>query len=161
MKNSIRLTRYDQQYDDALANFSLTGEQFRFTAMPAEVIEEAIQNENKYPIVILHEDTVVGFFILHRYSEYADEHVNRETNLLIRALSISTEYQGKGYGLEAMQVLPSFVQQLVPDMNEIILAVNEDNIAAQKLYLKAGFVDTGRRMMKGQVLQFIFHYKMG
>ncbi|WP_418040978.1 hypothetical protein [Paenibacillus xylanilyticus] len=96
MHQVIRLTEYHEKYDEALANFSLTGEQFSFTALPAEVIEEAISNPDKVPIVILKEETPVGFFILHKKSEYA-EGKKYSNAILIRALSITLEHQGRGY----------------------------------------------------------------
>ncbi|MDN4604089.1 hypothetical protein P5G61_22800 [Paenibacillus sp. F6_3S_P_1C] len=59
-----------------------------------------------------------------------------------------------------MRALPELVKQLDPKVNEIILAVNEGNIAAQKLYLKAGFLDRGERKMGIHGLQLILHYRM-
>ncbi|MFS0870315.1 GNAT family N-acetyltransferase [Paenibacillus xylanilyticus] len=156
MEKLIHLTMYHERYDEALARFSLTGEQFTFTALPAEVIDEAISNPDKFPIVILKEETPVGFFILHKNSEYAEG--KRYSNaILIRALSITSEHQGKGYALAAMNALTPLLQQIDPEMKEVILAVNEQNVAAQSLYLKAGFRDTGIRRIGAHGLQFVFH----
>lgn len=159
MENLIRLALYHEQYDQDLADFALKGEQFQFTAMPAEVIEEAIQNPDKDPMVILHKEKPVGFFILHKSSEYVEEKDASHT-ILVRALSISMEYQGNGYAKAAMKALPEFVRQLYPEINEIILAVNEGNIAAQQLYLKVGFLDMGVRKMGIHGLQLILHHRM-
>lgn len=159
MHQFIRLTEYHERYDEALANFSLTGEQFSFTALPAEVIEEAISNPDKVPIVILKEETPVGFFILHKKSEYAEE--KKYSNaILIRALSITLEHQGRGYARAAMQAIGPLLQQIEPGTKEVILAVNEQNIAAQSLYLKEGFRDTGIRRIGAHGLQFVFHKRI-
>lgn len=73
MENSIRLALYHEQYDQDLDDFALRGDQLQFTAMPADVIDEAIQNPDKDPMVILHEEKPVGFFILHKNSEYVED----------------------------------------------------------------------------------------
>ncbi|QOS77686.1 GNAT family N-acetyltransferase [Paenibacillus sp. JNUCC31] len=159
MKKRISLAQYNEKYNQDLANFSLSNEQVQFTAMPAEVMEEAFQNPNKYPVVILKDKTPVGFFILHKNSEYVEERDASRT-ILVRALSITMEHQGNGYAMDAMKALPEWVKQLDPKINEIILAVNEGNIAAQKLYLKAGFLDTGERKTGIHGLQLILHYRM-
>ena len=46
-----------------------------------------------------------------------------------------------------MSLLGEFAAEEFPNCNEIVLAVNHKNIAAQKLYLKVGFRDTGIRKM--------------
>jgi RimJ/RimL family protein N-acetyltransferase len=159
MKKMISLAPYNVMYDKDLANFSLSDEQVQFTAMPAQVIEEAFQNPNKYPVVILNDEAPVGFFILHKNSEYVEER-DSSRKILVRALSITIEHQGNGYALAAMRALPELVKQLDPKVNEIILAVNEGNIVAQKLYLKAGFLDRGERKMGVHGLQLILQYRM-
>ncbi|MGC5770826.1 GNAT family N-acetyltransferase [Paenibacillus pabuli] len=159
MENLIRLTIHHEQYNEALANFSLTGEQLEFTALPAEVIEEAISNPDKYPIVIVKEETPVGFFILHKNSEYVEER-DASRKILVRALSITLEHQGKGYALAAMNALTPLLLQLEPEIKEVMLAVNEQNVAAQRLYMKAGFRDTGIRRIGTHGLQFVFHRRM-
>ncbi|UPK45529.1 GNAT family N-acetyltransferase [Paenibacillus pabuli] len=159
MRKRISLAPYHDKYNQDLANFSLSDEQVQFTAMPVEVMEEALQNPNKYPVVILNDDTPVGFFILHKNSEYVEER-DSSRKILVRALSITLEHQGNGYALDAMKALPGLVKQLDPKVDEIILAVNEGNIAAQKLYLKAGFLDMGERKMGIKGLQLMLQYRM-
>jgi len=156
----IRLTPYEPKYDIALADFTLNNEQVRFTAFPVEVLEEAIQHVDRFPVVIVRDDMPVGFFVLHRHSEYAAA-IQSPDAILIRALSVSSEHQGKGYALAAMKALPAFVHQFHPMMNAIILAVNEQNIPAQRLYLKAGYTDTGARFMGTHGMQFIYRFKPG
>ena len=57
--------------------------------------------------------------------------------------------------LELTQFLDEF-----PDCNEIVLAVNHKNIAAQKLYLKVGLQDTGIRKMGVIGEQYIMNLKL-
>lgn len=159
MDKEIRLVSYEKQYYQALTHFMLKKEQMDFTAMPAEVIEEAVTNPDKDPVVILCGAVPVGFFVLHKGSEYV-EPAESDCKILIRALSISMEHQGKGYALEAMKRLPAWVRKFHPEMNEIILAVNEANQAARQLYLKSGFLDLGVRRMGRHGMQYILHYSL-
>ena len=154
MHQVIRLTEYHEKYDEALANFSLTGEQFSFTALPAEVIEEAISNPDKVPIVILKEETPVGFLFyikirIRRRKEIFECNLNKS---IIHYVGTS----GRGYARAAMQAIGPLLQQIEPGMKEVILAVNEQNVAAQSLYLKVGFRDTGIRRIEHMVFSSFF-----
>ncbi|MBB6021167.1 RimJ/RimL family protein N-acetyltransferase [Paenibacillus sp. JGP012] len=159
MENGIRLVHYEEQYDEALTRFALKKEQIHFTAMPVEVIEEAAANPDKDPVVILVQEVPAGFFVLHKGSEYV-EPAERDRKILVRALSISVEHQGKGYALEAMKQLPAWVREYHPEVEEIILAVNEENKAARQLYLKSGFLDFGLTKLGNRGIQHILHYSM-
>lgn len=56
-----------------------------------------------------------------------------------------------------MALLQDFVIYYYPIKNEVILAVNEKNIPAQKLYEKVGFQDKGYRRMGSIGQQLILH----
>lgn len=76
-----------------------------------------------------------------RVKEYSDN----PQAMLLTALSINQAKQGKGYAKQAMLLLKEFVTTEFPYCNEIVLAVNHKNIAAQQLYGKTGFHATGKR----------------
>lgn len=59
-----------------------------------------------------------------------------------------------------MKALPEFVLHRYREIDEIILAVNERNIAAQQLYLKLGFLDRGVRKMGIHGQQLILHNRI-
>ncbi|MEK3827744.1 GNAT family N-acetyltransferase [Paenibacillus sp. FSL K6-1558] len=159
MGQGICLVPYEEQYHQDLTRFTLKNEQIHFTALPAQVIEEAMINPDKDPIVILHQVVPVGFFVLHKGSEYV-EPAESDHKILIRALSISEQYQGKGYALDAMKQLPDWVREFHPEIDEIILAVNEANKAAYQLYVKSGFLDLGLTRMGSRGIQHILCYSM-
>lgn len=159
MGQGIRLVHYEERYHRDLTRFTLKNEQIHFTALPAEVIEEATMNPDKDPVVILHQAVPVGFFVLHKGSEYV-EPAESDRKILIRALSISEQYQGKGYALNAMKQLPDWVREFHPEIDEIILAVNEANKAAYQLYVKSGFLDLGLTRMGNHGIQHILHYSL-
>lgn len=65
--------------------------------------------------------------------------------------------QGKSLAKNAMLLLSKFVLNEFPNCNEIVLAVNHKNIAAQHLYKKVGFQDTGKRRFGPIGEQFIMN----
>ncbi|WP_105981249.1 GNAT family N-acetyltransferase [Bacillus paralicheniformis] len=140
---SIQLKHFSEEHSAALLEFKLPEEQHRFTALPKEVLK---QTDGQFPIVILSEGEPVGFFILHateRVKDYADN----PDAMLLTALSIDRKHQGKGFAKEGMLKLPEFVAKEFTHCHEIVLVVNVKNTAAQHLYVKAGFADTGERKM--------------
>ncbi|QXE02336.1 hypothetical protein [Terribacillus sp. DMT04] len=54
--------------------------------------------------------------------------------------TFSTDYHclEKGYGKGTLEQLPAFVREAFPHIDEIVLAVNEGNALARRLYEKAG-----------------------
>lgn len=137
----ITLQHYQPHYLEELKSFELPKNQEQFTAMPSDILHV---KPGQHPIVILNENHVVGFFLLHN-SERVKEYSSNSQAMLLTALSINHREQGKGYALKGMNALRSFVTEEFPQCNEIVLAVNYKNFAAQKLYAKVGFIDTGRR----------------
>lgn len=73
----------------------------------------------------------------------------------MRAYSIDSRQQGRGFAKQSLQLLPSFIKKHFPENNEVILAVNLKNKAAQHVYKKAGFVDKGKRIMGNKGKQLI------
>ncbi|WHZ06067.1 GNAT family N-acetyltransferase [Neobacillus sp. YX16] len=148
---AVELVHFSKEYETQLHSFELPEEQEKFTALPKKVTEVA---DGQYRIVILSEHEPVGFFLLHttdRVKEYSDN----PRAMLLTAFSINYVHQGKGYAKQGMLLLSEFVQKEFPECNEIVLAVNHKNIPAQKLYMKVGFQDTGRRKVGRIGEQFI------
>ncbi|MCP3032288.1 GNAT family N-acetyltransferase [Halobacillus sp. A1] len=141
--HSIQLKLYSNRYADVLHAFKLPYEQERFTALPNRFSEVA---EGEHRVVIVSDDVPVGFFLLHETDRVKEFSTNPHA-MLLTALSINHPEQGKGYARQGMLLLESFVREKFPECNEIVLAVNHTNIAAQKLYVKAGFHDTGKRIL--------------
>ncbi|MBB6453309.1 RimJ/RimL family protein N-acetyltransferase [Salirhabdus euzebyi] len=156
---SIKLAMYEEKYKEKLYDFDLPEEQKQFTGMPRETVDLAVGDQHRHPIVILHNENPIGFFVLHFSDEITDFTTHTEV-LLLRAFLIDQNHQGKGYAKEAMLLLPAFVQEVFPEVEEIILVVNERNIAAQQLYKKVGFVDKGFRREGKIGPQYVMHLEM-
>jgi RimJ/RimL family protein N-acetyltransferase len=137
----VELKRYNPEYLEKLKTFWLPKEQEQFTALPIEMLEVT---QERHPIVIVSNNEPVGFFVLHS-SDRVKEYSDNPKAMLLTALSINHSQQGRGFAKKGMKQIKNFVNQEFPECNEIVLAVNHKNIAAQKLYEKVGYKDTGRR----------------
>ncbi|WP_349410101.1 GNAT family N-acetyltransferase [Pseudalkalibacillus sp. SCS-8] len=142
----VDLCPYSPDYDQELNDFYLPEDQLQFTAYPKEMIEMACKDASRNPVVILSEGKPIGFFVL-QSGERVKNYTDKNHCLLLIAFSIDTKYQGKGFAKLALEQLSDYVNVHFPDVQEIVLAVNERNRAAQKLYLKCGFEDHGVRRM--------------
>ncbi|MGY4787273.1 GNAT family N-acetyltransferase [Bacillus sp. OHL2] len=138
---NITLAHFSETYIKALKSFELDKEQAKFTTLPSEYFEFT---EGQYRIVILNEKEPVGFFVLNSTDRVKD-YSNNPHALLLTSLSIHQTQQRKGYAKQAMSLLKQFVTSEFPAYNEIVLAVNHQNIPAQTLYSQVGFQDTRRR----------------
>ncbi|MFJ7954446.1 GNAT family N-acetyltransferase [Lysinibacillus sp. NPDC096418] len=139
----VELKHFSNKYMNELNSFVLTEEQKQFSALPSK-FEEV--NEGQYRIVILSDNTPVGFFLLNS-NERVKKYSNNLNALLLTALSINLTEQGKGYAKQGMALLVEFIKTEFPNCDEIVLVVDKDNIPAQKLYLKVGFEDTNERLI--------------
>lgn len=137
----LKLRHFSNEDMDKLKTFELPKDQEQFTSLPKNFKEVA---EGQYRIVICNDQEPVGFFLLHS-TDRVKEYSNNSQAMLLTALSINKIEQGKGYAKQAMLLLRRFVTDKFPHCNEIVLAVNHKNVAAQKLYEKVGFQDTGKR----------------
>ncbi|CAM3418707.1 GNAT family N-acetyltransferase [Brevibacillus invocatus] len=155
----VQLSMYEAAFDEALSQFYLPEEQLQFTALPNWVLDESLRDPDRYPVVILADQTPVGFFVLHK-GEGGSDYTSNPHALLLRAFSVTEAHQGKGYAKKAMLALPGFVADHLPGIDEIILVVNERNLAAKQLYEKTGFVDKGIRRMGPIGRQFMLHFSL-
>jgi RimJ/RimL family protein N-acetyltransferase len=120
----VKLSFYIPEYIDILREFHLPSGQKDFTALPVNALQKCSHDKERHPVVIFSDDTLVGFFVLHTGSGITS-FTNNPHAMLIRALSINYVHQGKGFAKRAMKILPEFVAEHFPSINEITLAVNE------------------------------------
>ncbi|WP_078394657.1 GNAT family N-acetyltransferase [Shouchella patagoniensis] len=152
----VELTFYKDEYSKALRRFVLPPEQGQFTALPKE-IENVIDGQHR--MIIVTNDEPVGFFLLHN-TKRVQEYTDNPNAMLLTAFSINQIHQGKGYAKKGMRKLKNFVHTKFENCNEIVLAVNYKNSAAQQLYKKVGFVDTGKRKIGKIGEQIIMNLKI-
>ncbi|GGI15355.1 GNAT family N-acetyltransferase [Gottfriedia solisilvae] len=156
MLDGVELQHYKTEFYESLSEFSLPEEQKQFTSLPVAMLEAS---DGRYPIVILSESRPVGFFILHSSSRVRD-YTDNTNAMLLTSFSIDHKQQGNGYAKIGLLQIEHFVSEFFQHCNEIVLAVNHKNIAAQKVYEKVGYQDTGRRKIGAIGEQFIYSYTL-
>jgi RimJ/RimL family protein N-acetyltransferase len=130
-----------------------------FVFLPSAVIDWSIQDKNCFPVVILFEDEPVGFFVLH-HSEESQTFTENVNAIFLRAFSIDRKHQGKGFAGLAMNSLPKFVLNHFPQVVEIVLTVNENNLPAKRLYEKSGFLYKGKSKVGSSGIELVMHYSI-
>ncbi|PCF47139.1 GNAT family N-acetyltransferase [Staphylococcus delphini] len=143
--DDITIQLYDKQYRDALYQFELNERQRIYSSLPKEVLDDALNDDNRVANIVLNDqDEVIGFFVLHQHYQHEGYDTPYEV-VYIRSLSINEAYQGNGYGTKIMMTLPEYVQMIFPDFNHLYLVVDAENEAAWNVYERAGFIHTATK----------------
>ncbi|WP_246625165.1 GNAT family N-acetyltransferase [Fictibacillus nanhaiensis] len=154
---NVTLSFFEEKHMKELILFHLPDNQEKFTQHPEKALKLCEEDRERYPIVITASGRTVGFFVLHK-GENIKDFTSNEKAMVIRALSINHQEQGKGYAKNAMMQVPQFVTTHFPEINELILAVNFKNEPAKQLYEKAGFEDRGQIKPGPVGPQYVLHY---
>ena len=91
----------------------------------------------RYAIVLKEGDTMIGVISLQNI-----DHLHRTAFFGI--FIGEAQHRGKGYGAEAIRLLLAYGFDTL-NLNNIMLSVNADNVAAISCYEKVGFKPAGRR----------------
>jgi RimJ/RimL family protein N-acetyltransferase len=144
---------YEKRFKQAIDQYQLNEEQLRYTGDPKDCIKLSNEDSERHSILAMENDQLVTFFVLHK-NEGVKPYSDNDYAILIRAFSTDFRHQGKGYAKKALMQLPAFVRDNFTEINELVLAVNLGNEAAQGLYKKCGFIDEGVRRMgkKGELI---------
>ncbi|MTD31029.1 GNAT family N-acetyltransferase [Planomicrobium sp. YIM 101495] len=126
--------------------YDLPSDQLEFTGLPQEIIKRDAANPLKHLVVIKVGGEVGGFFELDESAD-RDKYTDKPKALLMRGYSVNPKLQGRGVGSGSLAALPVFVRKEFPSFEEVVLGVNVRNKPAQKMFERAGFVDTGRRVV--------------
>jgi ribosomal protein S18 acetylase RimI-like enzyme len=128
-------------------NYMLDKDQLAFVKLPVFALNRAKEKKGEeFPITILFNKKPIGFLAL----DFGDDKLalcDNKNAVLLRSLSINPEYQGKGIAKIAMLQISDFIKMHFPKCNEIVLSVNKRNKNAYGLYMKSGFLDTGRTVL--------------
>ena len=98
--------------------------------------------------VLLADQQPAGFLMLKR-GEFLP-HWADAGSASLHALQIDRRVQGQGFGKAFLQGLPDAIAAKWPDIRQVMLSVDADNLPALNLYLRQGWVDTGQAY-KGRI----------
>lgn len=159
MEAVLKIVQYTSNDRHLFENYQLKSGQEGLTAMPLEAIEQCKIDCDRYPFIIFVGMLPAGFFVLQKGNGVLEYHQNSKA-ILLRAYSIGAGFQGRGIAGEMLKQLPVVVKENFSFADEIILAVNKENAAAQHVYKKAGFIDKGLRAVGNIGEQLILHKKI-
>lgn len=111
-------------------NLTVAENQEHFVADNKQSLVDAAFQEGLYPLGIYHEDIMIGF-ILYDYDEtFPGWSMSR--------FMIGHQYQGKGYGKQAVLAFLDYFQNKHKN-NQIYISVSLKNTVARKMYAEIGF----------------------
>ncbi len=138
----MMFAQYNSAFFESL-NYKLDAHQARFTMGIEAWVDPSFSPPSGNIIVIMFDDRPAGFFVLDRGADKL-QLTGNESSVLLRSFSVNPDYQGKGIGKWAMRSVDEYVKRQMPDVEEIVLSVNLENTLAYRLYIGAGFTDTGK-----------------
>lgn len=134
---------------DAVVLLRPQPEQEAFSSTAAQTLPAADADPDRTPFAVLLGDVPVGFGVLDRAGYLADLVDDPQRAVLLRAFYLDAAWQGRGLGVAAARGVRVLAGWLHPDVDLVVLTVNERNPAAVAAYTRAGFVDTGVRYLGG------------
>ena len=125
------------------ARLKVRSDQENFVAPNVSSLAQSKYEPGLLPLAVYDGETMVGFVM---YSEQPYE----PGKYFIYRVMVGAEFQGKGYGRDAMLALIERMQAL-PECREIVLSYEPENSVAERLYESLGFRKTGE-IFEGEVV---------
>ncbi|MGF7013674.1 GNAT family N-acetyltransferase [Ornithinibacillus bavariensis] len=145
----IKITQITKENIRECVRLEVTEEQKNFIARNIATIAWAYVDETFTPYAIYHEDNVIGVAAV----EYIPENDSEDKHWIPRFM-IGREYQGKGYGLKAMEALIGMIAKH-EDCERIRLSVVPENKGAIAFYEKVGFHMTEETIEGELVMEYL------
>ncbi|NLP52588.1 GNAT family N-acetyltransferase [Bacillus sp. RO1] len=158
-KRVVILEGYRPKHLEELLKYELTESQLTFTSHPKVALLTCETDKGRHPVVILEKVKTAGFFVLYQ-GEELPSYTDNPNAILLRAYSVAVPFQGRGIAGKSLELLPEYVERNFPRVDEVVLAVNVRNEAAQRVYLRAGFKDSGRRVMGRMGEQYVYRIRV-
>ncbi|MER1954281.1 GNAT family N-acetyltransferase [Desemzia incerta] len=140
-----------------LENYAI--ESNTYMIKPMDALTESLHETGKHPILILKGNDLVGFFIL-QFGIGVSRYTDNPNAVLFKAHSIDLRYQSQGYAKKSLELLPDYVREYYPDVDEIVLSVAVDNISSQMLYVRSGFLNSLKRININDKVEYVLAKKV-
>lgn len=153
----IRLQFFTEE-DFSGVNYTLDKNQLQYTSSAANALKRIADRNTglEFPVTIFINGIPGGFFTL----DFGDDKIELTENrnsVLLRSLSVNPEMQGNGIGKAAMTKVDDFIRENFENCNEIVLAVNQNNMSAYELYIKVGYLYEGRTRIGRSGPQYLMY----
>ena len=149
MRHAITLIAWqdlDAYQRAAVAGLQISTVQIEYAGSVERAIQacESDTQDEVLGIAILCDQHIAGFLTCKRGGSAPDW--APADAVVISGLRIDQTWQGQGMGVKALRILPVWLQRHWPGTVQIVLSVDEENIAGIRAYEKAGWVDMGVRV---------------
>jgi GNAT superfamily N-acetyltransferase len=125
-------------------------EQEPFSGAARDTLPVAERTPGRVPVVALQDGEPFGYLMLDRGPEVT-AYAPGDDVVGVRGVYVDAASQGRGLGTAMLRALPDFARALYPGAGRLSLTVNVSNSPAVRVYLRAGFVDTGRLYHGGRL----------
>lgn len=153
--------KFFEQKDFPGLSYILDENQSQYTATAEQALQKIEERSDTlaFPITIFEDEDPAGFFVLD-FGNDKLELTENHNSMLLRSFSINPERQGKGIGKAAMIQVDEFIRENFKDCDEIVLAVNQNNISAYQLYLTVGYQYEGKERIGRSGPQYLMSKKL-
>lgn len=137
-------------------SYDLDDIQIKYTSSASFALNRIAQRNTgqEFPVTVLCHGVPAGFFTLD-FGKDKLELTGNCNSVLLRSLSVNPAMQGRGIGKAVVAEAEQFLRSHFKDCDEIVLAVNTDNISAYDLYRKAGYLCEGKTREGRNGLQYL------
>lgn len=151
----MMFTKYTLSLWYYIKNFNIVDSDRRFTKTPAENIQLAQKNSERFPTLVFNDDQqCVAFFTLH-IGEGVKPYTDNPNAIFFRSFSVDSEFRGRGVGKAVIENLPAYIADTFPTVDEIYLTVNTDNEVALQLYKKCDYCYVGDADLEGKPVHIL------
>ncbi len=127
----------------ALLDLRVGSAQRAWMGKVADTLADLARCPGSDSMAILIGNTAVGHCRIDPHARSVAGHDFALPTLGLRAFFIDTRWQGQGVGTRALRALFTDVATRYPAARQVALSVDTDNHVALRLYLHAGFADSG------------------
>lgn len=148
--SALRVAPVDALLEPALLRLRVHAPQRDFVGRIADLLADAQSRPSCEPMAILLDAEPIGFYCIETVARCITGRDFAEPSLGLRGFFLAAEWQGRGLGSRALQLLRADLAARHPQARRLVLTVGECNPAALALYRSAGFVDSGERYHGGR-----------
>jgi len=141
----IRVVPVESDWHASLIALRMRPGQEDFVSPVARTLADALQRPDSRPMAVFAGQVPIGF-----YRTEARVRTLSEPAVGLRSFLLDADWQGRGLGQIAMEAAIADAARYYPAARLLALTVNVRNTTALRLYLRAGFVDTGELYMGGR-----------
>ncbi|SFL07500.1 GNAT family N-acetyltransferase [Rhodanobacter glycinis] len=141
---AIRVCPVTPDLREAVLALHVKPAQDDFVSPPEITLPDAERCPGSTPMAILQGEAVVGYYRIETSARTLTGNDSESDALGLRSFQIDATRQGQGLGTRALAALLDDLGHRRPEASRLVLTVDRSNTTAVALYLRAGFVDSGR-----------------